>query len=781
MSRDKLYLDHSLPLSDRIAHLMREMTLAEKCGQLQYEYINLEEQHLDSSKIDDWVTRGLGSFFVNSQLPAGDTARNLNKLQACAQTKTRLGIPALVHCESLHGLLSNDTTVFPQSITLAASFDRELVENTFEAIAKEVRSRGMHVSYSPVLDLGTDPRWGRVQETFGEDPYLVSEMGVACVKGYQARGGRFEHGKGFCVAPEDDGIDRDHVICTAKHFAGYGQAQGGRNFGPYNDSKQFFLEHVLLPFRKAVQQAGLLAIMPGHHDVEGVPCHANRWLLNDVLREEWGFDGVIVSDADDVIRLKTLHHVAPDMATSTRLAMQAGLDIEILHSNCFLKLEDYVRDGTLEESLIDTAVERVLSMKFQLGLFEDPLVEEAIAVQSARSDDHQKIAQMAAEGAAVLLKNSGGSSQSGALPLNVEQIKTVALIGPTAANLHYGSYSPNSVEGTSIRDGLAAYNDARGNPIEITWASGCRITHTEEEDYETEDDMARARKNPQPVSDADNAEDIASAVALARTSDVVILCVGGNRFTERESVFMSGHRGDRGSIRLVGSQERLIHEVAAAGTPVILVVSAGGPIELTEVVDEVDAILWAGYSGARTGEAIAGILFGETNPSGKLPITFPRSVAHLPCYYYQKPMANFKEYLFEESSPLFPFGFGLSYTTFKYSDLKLKSHIISAEETVDVTVTVSNTGNKAGKEIVQLYVSDDYSSITRPVKELKDFAKMELEPGESCEVMFTITFDTLAFTNAQMKRVVEPGTFTVTIGPNSIHGLTATLEVLDSK
>jgi beta-glucosidase len=656
-----------------------------------------------------------------------------NRMQKLMIEDTRLGIPLIFHEECLHGLAADQGTSYPQAIALAATWNPVLSQRIFTAVALEVRSRGVQQCLMPVIDLARDPRWGRTEETYGEDPYLVSRMGVAAVTGLQGRG---------------ESIDGDHVLATLKHFAVHSQPEGGTNVGPAPYSERTIRESFLVPFEVALKEAHAQTVMPSYNELDGIPNHSNVWLLRDVLRKEWGFDGLVVSDYFAIDEMIGRHHIADNCADAARYAIRAGVDIELPFEKCYGMLPELVRSGQVPESLIDEAVTRMLRAKFELGLFDHPYVDAKRAEEVSNTPADQQLALQAAHEAITLLKN-----QNSLLPLDLNKTKRIAVIGPDAADVHLGGYSGRPGRGVSILEGI---KDKVGGKGEVLYAEGSRITESEP-DWNAD--------NVVPADPELDQQRIAQAVATIQKAEVGIVVVGENEQTVREE-WAENHLGDRDDLNLLGRQDELVKQLLATGKPIVVVLIHGRPNSINFIAANVPAILDGWYLGQEGGTALADVLFGDYNPAGRLPITVPRSVGQLPDYYYSKPTAK-RGYLFADKSPLFPFGFGLSYTTFKYSNLRMARASITPTGTTSVSVDVTNTGTRAGDEVVQMYIRDDVSSVTRPVKELRGFERISLKPGETKTVSFTIGPEALQFYNREMKRVVEPGTFTVMVGPNS--------------
>ncbi len=751
------YKNPRLPIEERINDLLARMTLQEKVAQL---YCFGRVVEMTGILFDDdgnLVPDKMAELFANGACQLGrpaqrttprQTAKITNAIQKFLAEETRLGIPALFNEEGLHGLMAIGSTSFPQAIALASTWNLDLVREIFGVVAKEARARGSNYVYTPVLDLARDPRWGRVEETFGEDPYLVTRMGVAAIKGLQGEG---------------DAIDSEHVIACAKHFAVHGQPEGGQNAAPGNISERTIREEFLPPFKAAVQEAGVGAVMASYNEIDGIPAHINHWLLQTVLRDEWGYQGFVTSDGFGVPQIIRLHHITNSIEEAAKLCLEAGVDCEVPRGVCYPTLVEQAQAGAVSMETIDRAVSRILRAKLRLGLLDGntPHVDPDEAERITNCDEHRALALKAAQQAIILLKNDNA-----ALPLDAGSLKSIAVIGPNAADLHLGGYAEAPQRGTSVLDGI---RQKVGDRLTVRYAEGCRITS---------DVQGYAAWHQDEVHLSDPAEDtprIAEAVELAQESDVVILVLGGNEATCREGWWFD-HLGDRDNLDLLGRQNELAQAVLATGTPTIAVLINGRPLTVNELAETVPAILECWYLGQETGLAVADVLFGEVNPSGKLPVTFPRSVGQIPCYYNHKPSAK-RGYQFTDNSPLFPFGWGLSYTTFEYSEPRLSANKITPLDSVDVEIDVTNTGNRPGDEVVQLYIHDELATVTRPVKALKDFRRIHLQPDETQTVRFTLTPDKLALLNQKMQWQVEPGRFAVMVGGNSVEVKTIWLDV----
>jgi beta-glucosidase len=747
------YKNAALPAGKRVQDLLRRMTLEEKAAQMlciwqeKAQTLVDEKGEFDLAKAKKnlrgpyALARGLGQVGRPSDAGGGRTARQTaeltNAIQRFFLEHTRLGIPVIFHEECLHGHAAPEGTSFPQPIALAATFNPDLVEKLFTMTALETRSRGAHHALTPVVDVAREPRWGRVEETYGEDPYLVSRMGIAAVKGFQGDAS-FE--------------DKTRLLATLKHFVGHGQPESGMNCAPANLSERLVRETFLYTFREALREAGAVTLMASYNEIDGVPSHASQWLLRDVLRKEWGFKGFIVSDYYAIWELGYRpdthgHFVAKDKKESARLAVEAGVNIELPDPDCYKYLVELVKMGGLKESQLDEMVAPMLYWKFAMGLFDDPYVDPEFAEQVVRKPGHRELSLTAAREAITLLKNDGGAA-----PLDLSKGKTIAVIGPNAHRQLLGGYSGIPLHNVTVLEGI---REKVGKKAKVVYSEGCKIT-------------IGGSWNQDAVTASDPDEDrrqIAEAVKVAKKADVIVLAIGGNEQTSREAWNLQ-HMGDRTDLELIGRQNELVDAMVATGKPVIAFLFNGRPLAVNHLVAKVPVIFECWYLGQETGRAVADVLFGEVNPGGKLPISFPRSAGHLPVFYNYKPSAR-RGYLFDDVSPLFAFGYGLSYTTFSIANARLAKRRIKTDGSTTVSVDVTNTGKRAGTETVQMYIRDQVSSVTRPVKELKGFAKVHLEPGETQTVTFAIPADLLKFWDVKMKYVVEPGDFTVMVGSSS--------------
>jgi len=753
-----VYKDAKAPIAARVDDLLARMTLDEKIVQVttvwegKAKFLDGALQ-FDEAKMSANFPLGVGGVARPSDargpgsprtLPGRDprqTVALVNALQRYQMTKTRLGIPILFHEEGLHGYAALGATSFPQAIALASSWDPDLVRRVNGVTAREIAIRGVTLALTPVVDIARDPRWGRIEETFGEDPYLVGEMGVAAVQGLQGPG-------------TDRRLTPGHVFATLKHLTGHGQPESGNNTAPAPISERELRENFFVPFEEVVRRTGIEAVMPSYNEIDGIPSHSNKWLLGDILRGEWGFKGAVVSDYSAIDQMMSTHHVAASVEEAGREALTAGVDVDLPDGLSFGTLAAQVRSGAVSQAALDQAVRRVLELKFRAGLFEHPYADADTAAALTNNADARATALLAAQRSMVLLKNDG------MLPMS--PMGTVAVIGPNAATAHLGGYYGQPPHTVSILDGIKA---KLAGKAKVVYAEGVKITLS---DDWWEDEVKLA-------DPTENRRSIAAAVETARSADRIVLCIGGNEQTSREG-WAANHLGDRTSLDLVGQQQELFDALKALGKPITVVLINGRPLSVVKVADQTNALIEGWYLGEQGGTAVADVLFGDVNPGGKLPVTIPRDVGQLPMFYNYKPSAH-RGYLFDTTQPLFPFGWGLSYSTFALSPPRLSRPSIAANGSVDVAVDVTNTSDRAGDETVQLYIRDEVSSVTRPVKELRGFRRVTLAPHERRTLTFTLTPHSLALWNREMKRVVEPGKFDIMTGPNSVDLQSATLTV----
>lgn len=753
------YKKPGTPIEQRVEDLLSRMTLDEKLAQITTVWNRKQEIITASNDFDEAKARkvfpnGIGQIARPSDLRGGgspyetpyrnarETVKLVNAMQHFAMKDTRLGIPILFHEEGLHGYVARDATSFPQAIALASSWDPELLVRIFTIDAREMRARGAVLALAPVVDVARDPRWGRFEETYGEDPFLVSRMGVAAVLGFQGTSLPLAH---------------DRVFATLKHMTGHGQPESGTNVGPADVTERTLREVFFPPFDAAINVGHALNVMPSYNEIDGLPSHANYWLLHDILRGEMGFTGAVDSDYEAIEQLQTLHHIEPDLMHAAARALHAGVDFDNPDGAAYAELPKALAAGLVKQDEIDNAVRRMLRLKFQAGLFENPYSDAAYAEKITNNAEARALAVEAARKTTVLLKNDG------ALPLHVEGLKTLAVIGPNAAVVQLGGYSNVPAHQVSLLEGIKA---KVGNRVRVVTAEGVRLT--DKGDWYS-DEVVAARPE-------ENRARIKEAVSVAQGADAIVLAIGGSGATSREG-WANNHLGDRSDLGLSAQQDELARAMFALGKPVVVVLINGSPISAPEVVEKANALLEAWYPGQEGGTALADILFGDANPGGKLPVTIARSVGQLPMFYNQKPSAH-RGYLFASKDALFPFGYGLSYTTFEIGAPQVADHV-STKSPVMVSVVVRNTGKVAGDEVVQLYVHQVVASVTRPVKELKGFQRVSLAPGESKTVDFTLSWNAFSLWNEHMKHVVEPGAFEIMAGPNSVDLKTVTVDVTD--
>ena len=741
---NQIVFDQESIINQKVEALLLQMTLDEKIAQtcaVPIRQATAIEEGFVNSKIPLFsrIKNGIGSL-ENPFDPrdAVTSAKQINLMQKYLIDSTRLKIPALVGSECLHGHSGTGSTIFPAAIAMACSWNLTLVNKVFDITGREARLRGSTEAHTPVLDLGRDPRWGRIEETYGEDTYLASQMAYAAVTGMQ--GG-------------NSGIPgKDHIISSPKHFAGYAQVTGGRNFAPTAMSTRTLYDEILPIFKVAVTKANALGMMASHCDIDGIPAHGNQWLLTDLLRDQWGFKGIVVSDYNDIERLNIYHHVAENTNDASKMALKAGMDLDLPASNAYGNLKEVILANPELEKYLDQSVRRILSVKFKLGLFDNPFVDTTACEKFVGSEENIALALKIAEESIVLLKNENNT-----LPLKKDQLKSIAVIGPNATSIETGVYSMPNERVVSILNGI---KKELGNKVIINYAEGCKIPEVSPKNVKA--------TTMKVFSLEEEEKSINEAVKAAKNSDVAIVCVGGNINTSREAVFLQEHLGDRNTIDLLGNQAELIKRISQTGKPVVVVLMGGKPYAIPEIAQQAKAILSTFYAGEQAGVAISNVLFGKVNPSGKLSVSFPRSVGQLPVYYSQKATAFYKNYLEGTSQPLYAFGHGLSYTTFDIEDLKIEKPQISKDELLRFSVRVSNTGKVAGAEVVQVYFSDKVASITRPEKLLVRFEKVSLEPGQEKTISFELQpKEDLAFTGIDYRSVVEAGKFELQIGTSS--------------
>ena len=760
-----LYKDAAAPIPLRVADLMARMTLEEKVAQIRTAWAAKAEMidglAFDPTKASAAFPHGIGHVTRPSDkrgVPgitgaAGGTAARwrtpaetvafINALQRWALEDTRLGIPVLLHEESLHGYMATEATMFPQAIALAGSFDTDLMQRVQSVIARETRTRGVPLVLSPVVDIVRDPRWGRIEETWGEDPYLAAEMAIAAVEGLQGPG-KFER-----LAP-------GKVFATLKHMTGHGQPESGNNVAPAQIAERELRENFFPPFRAVVERCSVGAVMPSYNEIDGVPSHANAWLLGSVLRGEWGFDGIIASDYGGVHELATLHHVARDLEDAAHQALKAGVDSELPEGQAFATLVEAVQAGRVPLSLVDTACARMLTFKFRCGLFENPYGDGPLAERITGNAEARALALEAARKSLCLLTNSG------ALPLDRKTMGRVAVIGPNHAIARLGGYSSVPKQTISLIEGLRRL----APEADFVTAQGVFITTSEDR---SADEVTLADR-------ADNLRLIEEALALAKTADTIILAIGDTEQTSREG-FAKNHLGDRTSIDILGEQNELVDALAALGKPLIVAAYNGRPPSWPNVIAKADAVLECWYPGQEGGVAVAEALLGDINPGAKLPVSVVRNEGQIPLFYNHKPSAR-RGYLFDDKSPLFPFGHGLSYTTFAIDAPRTNKQRYAHDDDMTVQVSVINTGTRSGDEVVQLYITRTGLSVSRPVLELKGFRRVTLQPGERCDLTFTIPARQLAIWDDTLAETNPPGPVRLSAGSSSASLASIDVEIV---
>ena len=747
------YENTTLSTPERVNDLVSKMTVEEKVGQLlaplgwpMYERKGDEilltnklkeevrNRHIGMlwafMRADPWTERTLVSG-LNPQLAAKAT----NQLQRYVIENSRLGIPMLLAEEAPHGHMAIGATVFPTSVGLSSTWNPALVGEMAQAVALEVRKQGGHVAYGPVLDLLRDPRWSRTEESFGEDPYLISEFGVGYVRGLQ--GSNLKSGR--------------NVISTLKHFAAYGMPEGGHNGGSSHIGEYEMNEYVYPPFKAAVE-AGARTVMASYNEVDGIPCHSNRQMLTDMLRDGWKFDGFVFSDLGGLELLKG-HGVAADYKEATFKAFTAGVDAD-LGSNCYHQnLEQLVAEGKIDVATLDRSVARVLAAKFDLGLFDNPFVDEKVGLSATVMQEHRALARRVARESIVLLKN-----EKSTLPLSRE-VKSIAVIGPNADNVYnmLGDYTAPQRDGSVITV-LQGIKNHVGPQTTVRYAKGCSIRSESEDGF-------------------------AEALSAARQSDVVVMVMGGSSARDFSSKYEvtgavkvtedmkndmeCGEGVDRATLNLMGKQEKLMQQIAALGKPVVLVLIKGRPLSINWANDNLPAIVDAWYPGMEGGNAIADVLFGDYNPAGRLTMSVPRSVGQLPVFYNTKRAANRSDYTDEKGTPLYPFGYGLSYTQFEYRGISAEKLQGRKDSLVKVTVRVANTGKRDGDEVVQLYLKQLVASHTTPNKRLVAFRRTPVKAGEEVSITFTLPAKSFELYQGGGKWAIEPGKFTLMAGGSS--------------
>jgi beta-glucosidase len=767
MTIEARYRDATFSVEERVRDLLARMTLAEKVAQLgsvwSFEIVGIGT--LDRERAAQLLGNGIGQITRlagGTNLDACSVAALANDVQRFLIDETRLGIPAIVHEESLHGLLSRDAPCFQQSIGAAAAWDADLVRAMAATLRRRMLATGARQSMAPVLDITRDPRWGRVEETYGEDPYLAAELGCAYVRGLQG-------------ASLEDG-----VVATAKHMVGHGLAEGGRNTAPAHMGPREMRDEQLFPFEAAVRDAGVASVMPAYCDVDGVPCHVSHELLTGILRDEWGFDGIVASDYTAIQMVSTLHKMNDDLAATATLAIRAGVDSELPSTVVYGEpLLRALADGRVDETLLDRTVARTLAMKFRLGIFERPYVDPTAtaAVLAELAGEESRVAGELARRSLVLLENDGS------LPLRPD-LRRVALVGPIADSARelLGDYA-HLLHIETLRE-MREQGNALGFPltekiVTVDELAGRRTILDAMSARLADADVGHARGTG--IHDGTDAE-IEEAVELARRSEIAIVVLGERSGLTDDAT--TGEARDRRDLGFMGRQQELLEAVVATGTPVVLVVVSGRPLAIEWAARHCAAVLMAWVPGDAGPDAIAAALAGDANPGGKLPISVPRHVGQVPVSYRHHPTggrSHWKgDYVDGPADPLWPFGFGRSYTSFELSDLRLdRTHVPTDGGEIVVTVDVTNTGARQGDEVVQLYAHDPEATVARPVLELRGFRRVELAPGERRSVSFTLSSEQFAYVGADYRRLVEPGVIRVLVGSSSADlPLSAELELV---
>jgi len=734
--------DPKLPVSQRVKLLLAKMTVAEKVAQLRSAFSAIP--HIDGNflndpkRMDSLFKNGIGMINPDFTNTPEEQIANRNAIQTYLRTKTRLGIPAIFVDEAHHGLLAMKADIFPSSIGLACNWDTLLTEKIYTYVAAQASSRGTNLVLAPVIDATRDPRWGRTGETFGEDPYLCGIMGSAVVRGFQGS--------------RDGSTPLNHVASTLKHFTGHGQPEAGVNQAPADFPERVLYTFHMEPFRLAIGRAHPAAIMPSYLDIDGVPASMNHWLLTDVLRNQWNYKGILVSDWWAIDQLYNKHFVAADAKDAALKSFKAGMTVDCPMGTNFAHLVELVKEGKISMAELDHTVSYILTLKFKLGLFDNT---QPISLENAYAHigkpEGRALALKAAEESMVLLKNDNNI-----LPLKTNKFKKIAVIGPCAAVNYLGDYSGTTLHNVSLLEGITNKLRATNSTTQIVYAKGVDMSvHDDTVALAATTNSSKA----QLPARAHNQRMIDSAVQVAKDANIIICAVGQNQQFSQEAG-LPDNWGDISTLDLLSQQDDLVKALKATGKPVIVYLTHGRPLSINYIADNANAILDGWFTGQESGNAAANILFGDVNPSGKLTITVPRSVGQLPDYYDHKPSAHAFQYVTESNLPLYYFGYGMSYTHYSYSKPVLNGTTLS--------VTVTNTGNVAGDEIVQLYDHPKVASVTQPVKALKGFSRIHLNAGESKTVMFQITKDMLAYYGIDMKRAAEPGIYELMVGPNSV-------------
>lgn len=744
------YKNGSLAVEIRVKDLMERMSLEEKISQMSM--LSLSKLKLDAN--GDVTEASLDSLFKGQSAGCLESpfigVEEIAKLSEAAdkylRNKTRLGIPAIQIAECLHGQLAFGATIFPQAIAQGSTWNPALIRRMAETIASEASLSGVDQALSPLFDLARDPRFGRVEECFGEDPFHVAEMGKAFVIGMQGE-----------PAITKNYIPENKLMCTAKHYVAYSTPIAGINLGPNEVGPRDLRSLHLYPFKKVIEEANIYSVMPAYNEVNGIPMHSNEYLMKDVLRKELGFKGYVFSDYEAIAMLNYFHKVTHDKAETAIHALSAGIDLEAPANYAYSELSGLVKTGKIDIELINEAVKNILTAKFKAGLFDKPFVARDKISTLVHTKESVDLAREIAEESIILLKN-----QDNLLPLDITKLKSIAVIGPNANQVQYGDYSctKDNASGITVLNGIQQYVN---NKVKVNYAEGCKIA----------------------TLDTGN---ISEAVKVAENSDIVVLVIGGTSMTlsgigwgeEIPGDYATCGEGfDRASLTPPGVQPELIQALHKTGKPIVLVMVHGRAYSIVWEKENIPAILEAWYPGEQGGNAIARILFGDINPSGKLPVSVPQSAGHIPTFYNYKPSGRGfyrkpgtldkpgRDYVFSSPDALFPFGHGLSYTQFEYSDLKIEKSNLITIDTINLSIKIKNTGKRTGKEVVQVYFNDKISSVTTPVKVLKAFEKVEVKPNEDVTVHLSVPINELGLWDKNMNYTVEPGEFDIMVGSSS--------------
>ncbi|MFC2089211.1 glycoside hydrolase family 3 N-terminal domain-containing protein [Bacteroidota bacterium] len=755
------YKNADLPVEQRVADLLERMTLEEKIAQMTMKKLDFdmdEEGRVKQAALDS-AFNGMSIGCLESPFIGVDEIATFSEAaDKYLREKTRLGIPAIQIAECLHGQLAFGATIFPQAIAQGSTWNPDLIQKMGEVIAAEASLSGVDQALSPLFDLARDPRYGRVEECFGEDPFHVAEMGKAFVIGMQ----------GDPILTKE-ALPENKLICTAKHFAAYSTPIAGINLAPVNVGPRDLRTLHLYPFEKVIKEASIYAVMPAYNEVNGIPLHANRYLMKDVLRDEFGFQGYVFSDYEAIWMLEHFHNVTANKSETAIAALEAGIDLEAPKAYAYSELLELVITDRIDPARIDAAVTNILRVKFKAGLFDKPYKAPEKVSALIHTEESIELAREIAEESVILLKN-----HNKLLPLNISETNSIAVIGPNANQVQYGDYSctKENSSGITILEGIKNYVDGR---VKINYAEGCKIT-----------DLDRSN--------------IPEAVRAANKSDIVVLVIGGTSSTlsgigwgkDRPGDYPTCGEGfDRTTLTPPGIQQELIRAIYNTGKPIVLVMVHGRSYSISWEKANIPAILEAWYPGEQGGAALARILFGEVVPSGKLPVAVPQSVGHIPSFYNVKPSGRGfywkrgtpekpgRDYVFSSPDPLFPFGHGLSYTHFEYSELNIENAELSPDDTLNFSVHIKNSGKLTGKEVIQVYINDKVSSVTTPVKVLREFKKTEIKPEETQIIDFSIPIIELGLWDKDMNFVVEPGEFDIMVGSSSTDiRMTGSIQVI---